>query len=43
MSAMARLDGQRCTATWNGSEGHVDLSVQLASVMQHIDPNCEKC
>lgn len=43
MSVMARLDGQSCTATWNGSESLVDLSVQLASVVQYIDPYLEEC
>ncbi len=33
-----RFNGQRSIATWNGTEGVVDLSVQLASVVQHIDP-----
>ncbi len=38
MTVMAGLNGQRCTASWNGTEGVVDLSVQLASVVQLIDP-----
>lgn len=38
MTAMAQLNGHRCVAIWNGKEGVVDLSVQLAPVVQHIDP-----
>lgn len=38
MSDLARLNGERCTVEWDGQQGNLDLSIQLAALAQFIDP-----
>lgn len=38
MSDLARLNGERCIVEWDGRQGNLDLSIQLAALAQFIDP-----